>query len=97
MKVIIDISEDLYNRIFDGEIALNTDDKWELEESVRLSIMHGKVLPKNHGRLVDADKIGLTNFECFLCNGDYKEALKMLIDKVKNTDAIVEADKEAEE
>ena len=46
MKVIIDISKDLYNRIFEGEIALNTDDKWELEESVRLSIMHGKVLPK---------------------------------------------------
>ena len=57
MKVIIDISKDLYNRIFDGEIALNTDDKWELEESVRLSIMHGKVLPKTHGRLIDADKM----------------------------------------
>ena len=54
MQIIIDISEDLYNRIFDGEMALNTDDKWELEESVRLSVMHGKVLPKSHGRLIDA-------------------------------------------
>ena len=56
MKVIIDISDDLYNRIFAGEIALNTDDKWELEESARLSILHGKVLPKGHGRMIDADK-----------------------------------------
>lgn len=57
MKVIIDISEDLYNRIFEGEIALNTDDKWELEESVRLSVLHGKVLPKIHGKLIDADAL----------------------------------------
>lgn len=57
MKVIIDISEELYNRIFVGEMALNTDDKWELEESVRLSVMHGKVLPKTHGRLIDCDNL----------------------------------------
>ena len=28
-------------------------------------------------RLIDADEIGLTDFEIVMCNGDYKEALKM--------------------
>ena len=35
-------------------------------------------------RLIDADKIGLTNFEIFMCDGDYKTALKMILDKIDN-------------
>ena len=35
-------------------------------------------------RLIDADEIGLTDFEIVMCNGDYKEALKMLLDKISN-------------
>lgn len=35
-------------------------------------------------RLINADKLGLTDFEILMCNGDYKEALKMLIDKIDN-------------
>ena len=43
-------------------------------------------------RLIDADKIGLTDFEILMCNGDFKEALKMLLDKISNqpTDYSVE-------
>lgn len=39
-------------------------------------------------RLIDADLIGLTNMEIIMCNGDYKEALKMLIDKIDNAPTI---------
>lgn len=35
-------------------------------------------------RLIDADEIGLTDFEIVMCNGDYKEALKMLLDEIQN-------------
>ena len=35
-------------------------------------------------RLIDADEIGLTDFEIVMCNGDYKEALKVLLDKISN-------------
>ena len=39
-------------------------------------------------RLIDADKIGLTDFEIFMCNGDYKEALKMLLDKIEKAETV---------
>lgn len=39
-------------------------------------------------RLIDADLLGLTDMEIFMCNGDYKEALKMLLDKIEHAPAI---------
>lgn len=36
------------------------------------------------GRLIDADKLGLTDFEITMCDGDYKEALKMVLSKIEN-------------
>ena len=48
-------------------------------------------------RLIDADEIGLTDFEIVMCNGDYKEALKMLIDKISNQPTAYDIDKVVEE
>lgn len=31
---------------------------------------------------IDRQKIGLTDFEIIMCDGNYKEALKMLLDKI---------------
>ena len=39
-------------------------------------------------RLIDADKIGLTNFEILVCNGDYKEALKMILEKIEKAPTV---------
>ena len=50
-----------------------------------------------HGRLIEADKIGLTNFEIILCQSDenrYKSALIMLLDKIEKTETIIPEDKE---
>lgn len=47
-------------------------------------------------RLIDADKLGLTDFEILLCNGDYKEALKMLLQKIEDAETI-EQPKEKDE
>lgn len=94
MKLVIDIPESIIEHIKDGSFGARPYDRFTLITAA----LNGTPLPKGHGALKDVDKIGLTNFECFLCNGDYKEALKMLIDKIKNADTIVEADdKEAEE
>ena len=41
-------------------------------------------------RLIDADALGLTDMEIIMCNGDYKEAMKMLIDKIENAPTIEE-------
>ena len=47
-----------------------------------------------HGRLIDVDKIGLTNFEIILCqNGNpFKNALEMLLEKIENAPTIIQAD-----
>lgn len=39
-------------------------------------------------RLIDADLLGLSDMEIIMCNGDYKEALKMLIDKIEHAPTI---------
>lgn len=87
MKVVVDIPYWLYDAMQEHREPIYSQ---SLGEAVR----DGTPIPKGHGKLIDADKIGLTDFECLLCNGDYKEALKMLEDKIKNADAIIEADKE---
>lgn len=50
-------------------------------------------VPK-HGRLIDADKIGLTNFEIILCQkgNPFKNALEMLFEKIENAPTILEAE-----
>ena len=47
-----------------------------------------------HGRLIDADKIGLTNFEIILCQkgNPFKNALEMLLEKIENAPTIIEAE-----
>lgn len=39
-------------------------------------------------RLIDADKIGLTDFEIIQCDGDYKRGLALLIEKLNNAPTI---------
>jgi hypothetical protein len=39
-------------------------------------------------RLIDADKLGFTDFEILLCNGDYKEGLKLLLKKIEDAETI---------
>ena len=53
----------------------------------------------DHGRLIDANKVGLTDFEIILCQADenpYKSGLKMLLDKIEKMPTIIPADKEAD-
>ena len=40
------------------------------------------------GRMIDVDRLGLTDFEIVMCSGDYKEALKMLIEKIENAPTV---------
>ena len=47
-----------------------------------------------HGRLIDADKIGLTDFEIILCQkgNPFKNALEMLLEKIENAPTFIPAD-----
>lgn len=47
-----------------------------------------------HGRLIDADKIGLTDFEIILCQkgNPFKNALEMLLEKIENAPTVIPSD-----
>ena len=49
-----------------------------------------------HGRLIDANELGLTDFEIIMCNGDYKKGLEMLAKRFENAPTIIPADKDDE-
>ena len=56
MQIVIDIPEDVYTRLFDNGIQDNeiaVDDVCEMARALRL----GTLLPKGHGRLIDADAV----------------------------------------
>ena len=90
MKIVIEIDDARFKDI--RRIACVQLENYHFK-TVEQIIANGTPLPKGHGRLIDADKISLTNFECFMCGGDYKEGLKMLIHKIETAPTIIEADK----
>ena len=56
---------------------------------------HEVVSVPPHGRLVDADRLGMTDFEIVMCNGDYKELAKMILEKIENAPTVIPASEEA--
>lgn len=48
-------------------------------------------LPAQHGRLIDADKITLTDIDLALCE-DYKSLLSLYINKVESAQTVIEAE-----
>jgi len=67
----------------DGRIYL--DNKYHL-------IAEAIQIPKSHGRLIDERKILLTNLEIFMCEGDYKEVLKLICEKLDGAPTILKAE-----
>ena len=39
-------------------------------------------------RLINAHNLGLTDLEIVMCDGDYKEALKMILNKIDNAPTV---------
>lgn len=96
MQIVIDIDENVFTRLFDNGVDTSSEDRDAIDRAVR----NGTVLPKEHGRLIDADKI--LYFRCssnvldcpksydFICQHcEYGVASKFRIDEM-NT--IIEAD-----
>lgn len=52
MKIVIDIDENLYTRLFDNGVD-NYDDAVDMAKAIR----KGTLLPKEHGRIIDESKI----------------------------------------
>jgi len=97
MKLVVDIDNDLYTRLFDnGEN--NVTDMQEVCAAVRKGI----VIPKEHGRLIDADEFSkrLVNASMFyrgetadMFDTRFADGLKEADIKLTEAPTIIEADK----
>ena len=69
---------------------------WDWDERLRSSRNDHCPLTEvqQHGDLVERDKIWLNNFEIVMCNGDYKEALQMQINKILDAPTVIEREEE---
>lgn len=86
MRLIIEIPDAMYENAVNDLMCGNFADR----------IKQGNVLPKNHGRLIDADAYKEQNGDILDCEIDhpkYQDTLRELID---NAPTIIEADKETE-
>lgn len=45
-----------------------------------------------HGDLIERKAVYLTDFEIAMCNGDYKEGMKMLLKKIESAPTIIPAE-----
>lgn len=62
MQIVIDIPEDIYDmcKKYHQKDYFGTED-----HIIRTAIAHGIIIPQDHGRLIDADKLEFeSNIEC---------------------------------
>ena len=96
VEVVIRLSKFMYNNVVNYLLCGN----------LASAIREGTVLPKGHGRLVDADKISRVNYaeEDNLTGygmtydemGAYNDGINDMYRRVKNAPTVIEVDKEVE-
>lgn len=82
MKIVIEISERDWK-----EIQELTEDEKDFHQRV---ISEGTILPRNHGRLIDADVLDEVKEMVTTDTGDYKYAV--LMDNIRLIPTIIEAE-----
>lgn len=85
MQIVINIPYGHYLSIKDGYLK-------DCIKATTEAIVNGTILPKGHGRLIDADEIQFENNE-FDTYSDYSRAF----DAIDGAETIIGADKEQEE
>lgn len=89
MKIVIDISDKVYEDIVNGIIYTSTRD---VQGEVTYAVQNGTPLPKGHGRIVDVGTIDLNQDE-FISQSDYYTAECA----IENAPTIIEANEESED
>ena len=87
MQIVIDIDEDTYNSVISDSTTYVLD-----EILVENAIYNGIVLPKGHGRLIDADK-----FDVYFLENKSEEFVNgagRVLAQIDNAPTVLEADKE---
>ena len=90
IQIVIDMPEDIFNlaKKYDEDGCAN----WS-----EMLIANGTVLPKGHGRLIDADKIlkDTEGMEDNLCDEKDKQSVRYLRIEMESAPTVIEADKES--
>ena len=88
MEILIDIPEEMWERVKDGYVPLG----------ISKYLKNGVSLPKGHGRLIDADAIEYTHAiaRCLEDGHNWNE-LCVTENELYDTPTIIEADTESEE
>ena len=88
MQIVIDIPEEIYERII-----TKTDYAYDVMRTIR-AVERGKVLPKGHGRLIDADEMIADFVESKAISISERFKISNIVEHQKT---ILEADKEIDE
>jgi len=86
MQIVIDISEDNYKLMQDGNYC------GILSHEIYNAIKNATLLPKGHGRLIDADKL----YNDYVREPEEFKGGRSLMNLFREADTIIEADKEGE-
>ena len=87
MQIVIELDEDTYNSVISDSTTYVLD-----EILVENAIYNGIVLPKGHGRLIDADK-----FDVYFLENKSEEFVNgagRVLAQIDNAPTVLEADKE---
>lgn len=90
MQIVINIDENLYTRLFDNGVD-NYDDAVDMAKAIR----KGTPLPKGHGRLIDAEKLKLTEHDIYVMAINYRHRC-ITIENIDEAPTIIEADRSEE-
>lgn len=98
IEVVIKLPKEIYEKIqqIDRIISGRRNGK-TIEFALWNGVKNGTVLPKNHGRLIDADKLEYTcnSDECGMLTGcNHCQYHIITEDEVDNASTVIEADKE---
>lgn len=95
VEVVIKIPKQDFDFIKDEFADGDMPDEKDLKETTYYAIANGTVLPKGHGRLIDADKYKFDNEDGF-CIGFGNDAMNVFKRSVDETPTVIEADKEVD-
>ena len=96
MQILIEISEEDKKELDDSikGKGFSYFEKAKLIRKILFAVFHGKVIPKGHGRLIDADKIlsETADMESNLPDEKDKQSVRFLRLEMESAPAIIEAD-----
>lgn len=94
MKIVIDIDENVFTRLFDNGVDTSPEDREVIDRAVR----NGIPLPEVHGRLGDLDELEqrISNFverDASITDEYTVIRQRFIVDGIRQTRTIIEVDK----